>query len=155
MSKDIKTKERVIKYLLEQERKYANNQLLVDVGRELFSNSDIADIGEEDFIKQISILETDGLIEVKFHAGHRNLKYGITVVLRPYIINYFNNKRKWEINYRNEWIKFWIPVSISIIAIVISAIALLLELKVIQPWQQSKPEVETTDASQPNCSSDR
>lgn len=145
MNKEIKTKERVIGYLLGIERKYANNQLSVDVGRKSFSNSDIADIGEEEFIKQISILETDGLIEVKFHAGHRDLKYGIAVVLHSSVINYFNDKERQKKHKRSERIRFWIPVSISILALAVSILALLLELRVIQPMQPQKPEKESTN----------
>ena len=128
MNKEVKTKERIIRYLLKIERKYANNQLLVDVGRESFLNSYIANIGEEEFIKQISILETDGLIEVVFHMGHRSLKYGVSVILHSDIINYFDNKRKQARNNRNEWIKFWIPVSISIIALLKSFIPEIIAL---------------------------
>lgn len=56
---------------------------------------------------------------------------------------------------RNNWIQFWIPVCLSAVALAVSIIALLLELKVIQPKQQPKIEVETTDVSQPNYSSDQ
>ena len=153
MSKTTKIKEKVIQYLLNMKREYTNNQLSIDISREIFFNSCIASIGEEEFIKQLSILETDGLINVKFHSGRRDLSYGISIALYSDIINYFDNKRKQAKNTRDEWIKFWIPVSISIVAIVISAIALLLELKVIQPMQQSKPELETTDVSLPSRSS--
>ena len=113
----IKNKEKVIRYLLRIERKYANNQLSVDVGRGSYSNSDIADLCEEEFIKQLSILEADGLITVKFNAGHRDLRYGISVVLHSGIINYFDDKKERRKNKRDEWIKFWIPVSISIITL--------------------------------------
>lgn len=54
---------------------------------------------------------------------------------------------------RNNWIQFWIPVCLSAIALGISIIALLLELKVIEPVQQPRIEVETTDVSQPSYSS--
>lgn len=155
MNRNVKTKERIIRYLLGIDRKYANNQLSVDVGRKSFSNSKIADIGEEEFIKQISLLETDGLIEVKFRTGYRDLTYSITIVLLSGILNYFDDKRRIKTSKRNEWIKFCIPVSISIIALVISGIALLLELRVIEPMQQPKPELETTDVFQPNDSLDQ
>ena len=110
-------KEKVIRYLLSEKREYNNNKLSVDIGRDSFANSKIFNIGEDEFIKQISELETDGLIEVKFNAGHRDLKYGVSVVLHSGIINYFDDKKERNKNKRDEWIKFWIPVSISIIAL--------------------------------------
>ena len=44
------TKERVIKFLLSKEREYNNNKLSIDVGRNSFSESEISDIGEDEFI---------------------------------------------------------------------------------------------------------
>ena len=152
MNKNIKTKERIIKYLLEKERKYANNQLSVDVGKKSFSNSNIVDIGEEEFIKQISLLETDGLIKVKFRTAERNLTYSISIVLFSGIINYFDDKQKQKKRKRSERIRFWIPVSISILALATSILALLLELRVIQPAQPQKPEMESTNISHKNFS---
>lgn len=124
----------------------------VDVGRKSFSNSDISDIGEEEFINQISILETDGLIAVKFRTPERNLTYSISVVLHSGIINYFDNKRKQKKQKRSERIRFWIPVSISILALAVSILALLLELQVIQPVQHQKSEMESTSIPHKNFS---
>ncbi len=87
------TKERVIQYLLSKDRNYNDNKISVDVGRKSFSESEICDIGEEEFINQISILETEGLIRVNFHTAHRDLKYYITIDLYASILNYFNDKK--------------------------------------------------------------
>lgn len=71
-------------------------------------------------------------------------------------VAYENQKAKEaRIQRRNNWIQFWIPVCLSAIALGVSIIALLLELKVIEPVQQPRTEVETTDASQPNYSSEQ
>ena len=52
------TKESVIQYLLSKEREYKNNKLSVNVSRNSFVDSKIAAIGEEEFINQLSILES-------------------------------------------------------------------------------------------------
>lgn len=69
-------------------------------------------------------------------------------------VAYENQKAKESrIQRRNNWIQFWTPVCLSAIALGVSIITLLLELKVIEPVQQPKIEVETTDVSQPSYSS--
>lgn len=111
------TKERVIKFLLTKEREYNNNKLSVDVGRNSFANSEISDIGENEFINQISILETEGLIKVNFRTAHRDLKYFITIDLLEPILNYFESKKSKSKLSRREWIRTYLPITISALAL--------------------------------------
>lgn len=111
------TKERVIKFLLSKEREYNNNKLSVDIGRNSFSESEISDIGEDEFINQISILETEGLIKVNFRTAHRSLKYFITIDLLEPILNYFDNKKSKSKSNRREWVRTYLPITISILAL--------------------------------------
>ena len=111
------TKERVIKFLLSKEREYNNNKLSVDVGRNSFFESEISDIGEDEFINQISILETEGLIKVNFRTAHRDLKYFITIDLLEPILNYFDNKKSKTKSNRREWVRTYLPITISGIAL--------------------------------------
>lgn len=120
------TKEQVIKYLLSLDREY-NNKLSVDVSRTKFESSEISSIGEDEFINQLSILETEGYILVNFRTGYRDLKYYITVILYDKIINYFEDKKQKKIERRNQWIQFWIPICFSVIAIILSICSLVLQ----------------------------
>lgn len=120
-------KEQVIKYILSIDREYKNNRLSVDISRKNFNESELSFISEEEFINQLSLLETEGYITVNFRTGDRNLQYYITVILHDLIINYFENKKLKNIEIRNQWIQFWIPISISIAALIVSILALILE----------------------------
>lgn len=120
-------KEQVIKYILSIDREYKNNRLSVDISRKNFIESELSFISEEEFINQLSLLETEGYITVNFRTGDRNLQYYITVILHDLIINYFENKKLKNIEIRNQWIQFWIPISISIAALIVSILALILE----------------------------
>lgn len=120
-------KEQVIKYILSIDREYKNNRLSVDISRKNFIESELSFISEEEFINQLSLLETEGYITVNFRTGDRNLQYYITVILHDLIINYFENKKLKKIEIRNQWIQFWIPISISIAALIVSILALILE----------------------------
>ena len=117
----LSTKEQVIMFLLSLEREYKSNNIQTSVSRNKFNDSDISNIGENEFINQLSILETAGLITVNFSTGHRDLKYYITVILHEPILNYFDNKKKNVKHIIWELVKFLIPTIISIIALVIAA----------------------------------
>jgi len=113
----MKTKERVIKYLLSKEREYRNNKLSVNVGRNSFIDSNIADIGEKEFVNQLSILETEGLIKVNFHSAYRDLRYYITIDLLEPILNYFESQKSKSKLSRREWVRTYLPISISVLAL--------------------------------------
>ncbi|WP_024347372.1 hypothetical protein [Lacrimispora indolis] len=123
--KTISTREQIIKYLLSLQREYKKNQIQVTISRNSFNGSDISNIGEQELINQLAILETEGLITVNFLGPKRDLSCYITIILHDTVLNYFDNKKQIKITQRNQWIQFWIPVSISVVALVVSIIALL------------------------------
>lgn len=119
-----KEQETVITFLLSKNREMVKNLIQVDICR---SDFNIPDMTEEKFISILSELEAHRFIDIKWHTGYCNdLKYYITVVLLSPILNYFENKKDAKIKERNQWIQFWIPVSLSVIAIIISIITLLI-----------------------------
>lgn len=123
--KKLSTKEQIIKYLLSLQREYKKNQIQVTISKNAFNKSNISHIGEQELIGQLAILETEGFIAVNFLSPKRDLTYYITIVLYNRILNYFDNKIQAKIIQRNQWIQFWIPVSISAIALAVSIVALL------------------------------
>ncbi len=123
--KKLSTKEQIIKYLLSLEREYKKNQIQVTISRNGFNESDISNIGEHELINKLAILETERFITVNFLGPKRDLSCYITIVLHDTVLNYFDNKKQTIIIQRNYWIQFWIPVSISAVALVVSIIALL------------------------------
>ena len=114
-------KESIIKFLLSLDRNYNNNKLSVDVSRSCFISSKIASIGENEFINQLSLLETEGIIKVNFRTKNRDLQYYISIDLYEPLLNYFNKKkasRRKTINHILwEFFKFIIPVTISLLAL--------------------------------------
>lgn len=47
------------------------DKLSVDISRNNFETSCIKDIGEKQFIKTLSILETEGMVRVNFRTSRR------------------------------------------------------------------------------------
>lgn len=111
-------KTRVIKYLLSKERNYNNGKLSVEIGRKTFEQSELSDMGENEFINQLSILETEGFITVHFRTPRRDLACFVTVDLNEPIINYFKNKKAQTTISKREWVRTYIPIIISAIALI-------------------------------------
>lgn len=107
-------REAVISFLLNLEREYTKGNLHVSVSRISFN---IPEMTEEEFIYEISLLESDSFISVNFPTGRRDLSYYITVKLLPPILHYHENKKITKKQNRTKWIQFWIPVTISTLAL--------------------------------------
>lgn len=63
------TKEEVIKYLLSLDKEYKNGEVSVTVNRSGFNSSVISPLGEAEFINQISLLEVEKIIQIKYSSG--------------------------------------------------------------------------------------
>lgn len=115
--------EQLISFFLE---KYNNSKTnIVTV-----SKKDIQTINltEQEIIQTIYLLQEDGYINIKEKSVHNDLSRYWNVALKSSCIHYFENKKSEEISKRNNWIQFWIPVVLSAVAIIVSIVALILEL---------------------------
>lgn len=117
------TKEKVIRYLLSLEREFKNNSLYVDISRKKFNASKISKMGETELMNQLILLDTEGLIKLKFRTGYRNLEYSIPTILSNDIIHYFDKKRNQKMHKCIEVIKWLIPTIISLLALIISILS--------------------------------
>ena len=136
----LNTKEQVIKFLLSLNRDYVNNHIQVSVSRDKFNESDLSHIGENEFINQLSLLETSELITVKFRTCHRDLKYYIDIILNDPILNYFDKKSKESKKSKREfWNEFraWITLILAILGFVLSILSLY------QQFEQSENDADS------------
>lgn len=107
-------RETVIDFLLNLDREYTKGKLYVNVSRKSFN---IPNMAEDEFINEISLLESDYFISVNFPTGHRDLSHFITITLNPPILHYYENKKSIKKQNHTKWIQFWIPVTISALAL--------------------------------------
>ena len=119
------TKEEVIKYLLSLDKEYKNGEVSVTVNRSGFNSSVISPLGEAEFINQISLLEVEKIIQIKYSSGRRgDLKYYITIILENPILKYFEIKKeksKTKAYKIFTEVRLWFALIISIISLVFSA----------------------------------
>lgn len=77
-------------------------------------------MSDEETSRIIHTLQEDGLLIIKRKSIHNNFSMYWTIGLKSPCIHYFDNKKISKTNKRNKWIQFLIPVSISIIALIVS-----------------------------------
>lgn len=129
--------EKVIQFLLNLERQ--NNDTIVIVSRNNITSLDLA---EKEIMTILNELEKDGYIRFVQKSTHNDLSIFAKVdLLRP-CREYFERKEAIKAERvhakrveRNQWIQFWIPVGISLIALLKSFSAELVQLlKLITQW---------------------
>lgn len=115
--------EKLITLLLEKYKHSKTNIVSV-------SKQDIQAINltEQEIIQTIYLLQEDEYINIKEKSVHDDLSRYWNIALKSSCLHYFENKKSEKISKRNNWIQFWIPVALSAVAIIVSILALILEL---------------------------
>ncbi len=121
MKKQPSNKEILISFLLRKYEKSTSNQVSIN-------RSDLSDIplSEKDIIKTIYVLKEDGCLTIMQQSKDDDFSVYWTVALKSKCLNYFEIKKESKIENRNNWIQFWIPVSVSIAALVVSIVAIII-----------------------------
>lgn len=81
-------------------------------------------ISEQEIVRSLFVLSEDGIVTIKLKSQHNDFSIPWKLRLTSAGVHYFENKHEKKIEKRNKWIQFWIPVSISIAALIIAIIAL-------------------------------
>ena len=91
------------------------------------SRNDLSEIKltEKELIQSVYLLEADGLFDVIRKSVHDDLSMPCTLALRSSCIHYFENKNRSKIISKREWVRTYIPVVLSAIAIILSIISLI------------------------------
>ena len=128
-----KDQEKTLKYLLSIER---NSDNQISVGK---NNYSLNNVTEKDFISYLNLFENSNLIKIHWHSPHHdNLICFVDITLLPDAINYFDNQKTNKKSNRREWIRTYIPITISFIALIKSfqnEIISLVKL-IMQLWKQ-------------------
>lgn len=116
-------KEKVLKYLLEQKRDGQGRIYLA-----MNSYSAVSGITPENFIEQLRVLEHDELIKCSFN-GVAAAKSICHVTVEPPALTFFDdkekNKRKRIFDGWIDFIKFLIPMAVSVGALIVSILSYL------------------------------
>ena len=105
--------EKLITFLL---TKYENGKTnIVSV-----SKNDIGTINltEQENIQNLYLLQEDGYIIIKEKSVHDDLSRYWNVALKSSAIHYFENKKEHKLSRKRDWIKTYIPIIISLMALI-------------------------------------
>lgn len=87
-------------------------------------------IEEKSLIRILNVLEQNGYIRLKWYGtNHNSLNIAVDIFILPDGDNYFTNQKIIKRNKRIDFIKWIIPLFISIISLATSITALILKLK--------------------------
>lgn len=109
----ISDKEKVIAFLINEFESSKNNEVSV-------SKNDLEKINltEQQTVKILYLLQSDGLLNIKVKSVHDDFSRYWTVELNSSCVFYFDGKKTSKITNRREWVRTYIPISISFIALI-------------------------------------
>lgn len=120
-----KEQEDILQYILSLPRSLQNS---VSIGTQIKTYPN--EIEEKSLIRILNVLEQNSYIRLKWHGtNHNSLNFAVDIFILPDGDNYFTNKKIIKRNKRIDFIKWIIPLFISIISLAISITALVLKLK--------------------------
>ena len=87
---------------------------------------------DKQIIKKLNEFENLGFVTIKWYSpNHNDLNYAVDVTVLKDGINYFADKKKNITSNRRDWIKTYIPITISFIALLKS-----FDTEIIWLWKQ-------------------
>ena len=109
-----KEQERILKHIISLPK---NGRNTVSIGNQMTTYPE--NIDDKKLIQVLTYLEQINFIKIKWISVHHdNLNYAVDITLLPDGSNYFDNKKEQSKSNRRKWIKTYIPIIISLIALV-------------------------------------
>lgn len=85
-------------------------------------------LSEKEVIKILQTLDNDNLIIAKPKSPHKDFSIFWEITLNSNCLEYFHNKKINKISNRRDWIKTYVPITISTFSLIVSIISLLISL---------------------------
>lgn len=116
-------KEKLIEFLISEYNNENSNKIRI-------SKDDIEklNIPENIAAKILLSLQEDGLITARPRSAHKDFRAFWDIMINVNCLEYFNRKKQEKVANRREFIRTYIPVIISFIALAVSICSLLLNL---------------------------
>lgn len=123
--------EKLLKYVLQQPR---NSQNEISLGNQMSNYP--KELDDKEIIQALNMFEKYNLMKVKWYGANRdNLDMAVTIDILPDGENYFKNKKNNKTSSRREWVRTYIPIILSTIALlksfqseIISVVKLIVQL---------------------------
>ena len=114
-------KEKIIQFLINKYNDSNSNPIKIDR-----TDISILQIPEKEIIKILNTLHEDGLIIAKPRSPHKDFSLYWEITIKTECLEYFNNKKRAKTSNRRDWIRTYVPITLSFSSIIISIIALII-----------------------------
>lgn len=114
-------KEKIIQFLINEYNNSNSNPIQIDK-----NDIGVLQISEKEIIKILNTLHEDGLIIANPRSPHKDFSLYWEITIRTKCLEYFNNKKCVKATNRRDWIKTYVPITLSVASIIISIIALII-----------------------------
>nr|DAP03830.1 MAG TPA: Transcription regulator, Crp family binding, winged helix-turn-helix motif [Caudoviricetes sp.] len=114
-------KEKIIQFLINKYNDSNSNPIKIDR-----TDISILQIPEKEIIKILNTLHEDGLIIAKPRSPHKDFSLYWEITIKTECLEYFNNKKRAKTTNRRDWIRTYVPITLSFSSIIISIIALII-----------------------------
>lgn len=105
--------EQIIKFLIDKYNNGNTNEIAVSR-----KDCQILNIPESEISRILHTLQQDGLIIIKSKSVHNDFSMFWTIALKSSCINYFEIKSQKDKTNRREWVRTYVPITISFIALI-------------------------------------
>ena len=104
--------EQLITFLLNKFKCSSTNKIII-------SKKDIQNINltEQEIIQSIFLLQEDDILSIERKSVHNDFSMYWTVALKSKCVHYFDDKKDKSVADRREWVRTYIPIIISFIAL--------------------------------------
>ncbi len=109
----MKNEEILIKFFINKFENSKTNKVSISK-----NNLEQIPLTEQEIIKTINLLQEDDLLKIENKSVHDDFSRYWTVALKSPCIHYFSNKKDKSVANRREWIRIYIPIMISFIALI-------------------------------------
>lgn len=118
---NMNNKEKIIQFLINKYNDSNSNPIKIDR-----TDISILQIPEKEIIKILNTLHEDGLIIAKPRSPHKDFSLYWEITIKTECLEYFNNKKRAKTTNRRDWIRTYVPITLSFSSIIISIIALII-----------------------------
>ena len=104
--------EKLIKFLNNKFQKSETNKVFV-------CKHELGEIGlsEKEVVQTAMLLQDGDFIHIENRSVHNDLSISMSITLKSSCVHYFDNKKSKSKSSRREWVRTYLPITISILAL--------------------------------------
>lgn len=116
-------KEKIIQLLINEYNNSHSNPIRISR-----NDIDLIQIDEHEAAQILCTLDADGLITAKHLSSRNDFSVFWEITVKTECLEYFKNKNHAKVLNRREWVRTYMPITISSLSLIISLLALIISI---------------------------